>query len=223
MKIKAAIFDMGGVLVNYRPPPACYDFIENPESKMELIEPYWEDFEKGIISGKEYYKIFQKQFGYLKSYDDFKRDFNEGFQFELNTEVFDFVLSLKTKKNGPILYMLSNINEFHFEHINKKCPGVFSNFLRNFYSFQLNMAKPDPKIFLYAKEHINFSVYNTLFIDDKEENCDASKKIGFAAIQFKNLEQLKSDWTKLEDSPEPEINPEPKKDLPEDNPDEDIY
>ncbi len=205
MKIKAVIFDMGGVIVNYREPPACYDFIENSESRMEEIEPYWKQFESGLISGPDYYEIFRKKFGYLKSYENFKKDFNEGFRFKLNKEVFDFILSLKTKRGGPILYMLSNINEFHFEHINQRMPGVFSNFLRNFYSFEVKMMKPLPGIFIYAKEHINFSVYNTVFVDDKKENCGAAKKVGFAAIQFENLEQLKADLAKLEDSPEPKL------------------
>jgi FMN phosphatase YigB (HAD superfamily) len=168
MKINAVISDMGGVIVNYRPPPACFDFIEDPKSKMEFIEPYWRQLESGSITGKDFYEIFRENFGYLKNYENFKKNFNEGFQFELNKEVFDFILSLKTKKNGPILYMLSNINKFHFDYINKRWPGVFSNFLRNFYSFELKMMKPQPEIFLYTKKHINFSVYNTIFIYGKK-------------------------------------------------------
>ncbi len=221
MKIKAVLSDMGGVIVDYRPPPACFDFIEDPESKMELIEPYWKQFESGLIAGRDFYEIFRKNFGYFESYENFRSDFSEGFQFELNKEVFDFILSLKTKDNGPILYMLSNINEFHFEHIDKRWPGVFSNFLRNFYSFKLKMMKPQPEIFLYAKEHINFSVYNTLFIDDKKENCDAARKVGFTAIQFESIGQLKADYAKLESQPEPEAEPvKPKKEEPEE---EDFY
>ncbi|MCL5733720.1 MAG: HAD-IA family hydrolase [Patescibacteria group bacterium] len=219
----AELWDMGGVIVDYRKPPYCFDFLKNPESKIKLIEPYWKRFERGLISGKEFYIAFTEEFGYSKRYDDFIKDFNEGFDFKLNKEVFDFVVSRKPKINGPTLYMISNINEFHFDHINKMWPGVFSNFLRNFYSFRLGMIKPDPKIFLYTKKNINFSVYNTVFIDDKKENCGAAKKIGFTSIQFINLEQLKADLIKLDEPPKTEIKPEKKKIWPEDNPDDDIY
>ncbi len=52
------------------------------------------------------------------------------------------------------------------------------------WSHALNLAKPEPAIYLHAAEGLRTPPENILFIDDKPENIDAALAVGMQAIQY---------------------------------------
>jgi putative hydrolase of the HAD superfamily len=52
------------------------------------------------------------------------------------------------------------------------------------WSHALNLAKPEPEIYLHAAEGLKTPPANILFIDDRHENIDAALAIGMQAIQY---------------------------------------
>jgi putative hydrolase of the HAD superfamily len=52
------------------------------------------------------------------------------------------------------------------------------------WSHALNLAKPEPAIYLHAAQGLHTPPENILFIDDKPENIDAALAIGMQAIQY---------------------------------------
>jgi putative hydrolase of the HAD superfamily len=52
------------------------------------------------------------------------------------------------------------------------------------WSHALNLAKPEPAIYLHAAEGLRTAPANILFIDDKAENIEAALTIGMQAIQY---------------------------------------
>ena len=88
-----------------------------------------------------------------------------------------------------------------FSYISNWSWETFEN-LENEYTF-LNMfdgllisgkeklIKPDEKIYLLAIKRFNLNAHETVFIDDKIENIEAAKNLGFKTIHLDNPELIK--------------------------------
>lgn len=63
-------------------------------------------------------------------------------------------------------------------------------------SCEVNVKKPDPQIYQILLQKLGLPAEACLFIDNKKENIDAAKRLGFEAILFKSPEQLKADLAK---------------------------
>jgi putative hydrolase of the HAD superfamily len=58
------------------------------------------------------------------------------------------------------------------------------SFDHNTWSHAINLAKPEPAIYLYAAEGLQTPPANILFLDDKAENIAAALDVGMQAIQY---------------------------------------
>jgi putative hydrolase of the HAD superfamily len=57
-------------------------------------------------------------------------------------------------------------------------------FDHNTWSHSLNLAKPEPAIYLHAAQGLRTPPENILFLDDKAENIEAAHAVGMQAIQY---------------------------------------
>lgn len=85
-------------------------------------------------------------------------------------------------------------------------------------SHEVNLAKPEAKIYEHCLAGLGSAASETLFIDDRETNLKAAAALGIRTIQFKSVTQLRSELDKLGFPilPEPEPAPAPvcQKNLP---------
>ncbi|WP_035670543.1 HAD family phosphatase [Flavobacterium sp. 83] len=99
------------------------------------------------------------------------------------------------------LFLLSNTDSIHIETFEQK-NGIsfYSDFYQCFekvyFSFEVEMRKPNPEIFNYLVNKHDLAPKRTLFIDDKKENTDAALALGF---QVWNLQVGKEDVVHLFD------------------------
>jgi putative hydrolase of the HAD superfamily len=99
------------------------------------------------------------------------------------------------------LFLLSNTDSIHIETFEQK-NGIsfYSDFYQCFekvyFSFEVEMRKPNPEIFNYLVNKHDLAPKRTLFIDDKKENTDAALALGF---QVWNLQVGKEDVVNLFD------------------------
>jgi putative hydrolase of the HAD superfamily len=97
------------------------------------------------------------------------------------------------------LFLLSNTDAIHIETFEQK-NGIsfYSDFYQCFekvyFSFEVEMRKPNPEIFNYLVNKHDLAPKRTLFIDDKKENTDAALALGF---QVWNLQVGKEDVVNL--------------------------
>lgn len=104
---------------------------------------------------------------------------------------------------GATLYTATNIGSVFFNDLKKKFPDIFNeSFIKHAMTVDYGASdvieKPDIRYFMQLKEIINpHDSQRLLFIDDKLENVEAARKVGFMAIHFKNAKQLKEDLEKL--------------------------
>ena len=99
---------------------------------------------------------------------------------------------LSLKRSGHRLFLLSNTNFMHWD----KCAdcffgycdaegreyGVNDYFDRIFLSCAMHLAKPDPEIFRQALAKAGIQAADTLFIDDREDNCQGAASIGITTL-----------------------------------------
>jgi len=58
------------------------------------------------------------------------------------------------------------------------------DFTHHTWSHALNLAKPEPPIYLHAAQGLHTAPANILFLDDKLENIEAALAVGMQAIQY---------------------------------------
>ncbi|MFV8342384.1 HAD family hydrolase [Flavobacterium sp. XS2P39] len=195
--INAIIFDFGDIFINLDK-QATMDALE----KLGLSE--WNEdldylniqFETGQISREKFLLGIQKHVPnasikeILAAWNAILLDF------PLYRLEFLQMLSKKYR-----LFLLSNTDSIHIETFEQK-NGIsfYSDFYQCFekvyFSFEVEMRKPNPEIFNYLANKHDLAPKRTLFIDDKKENTDAALALGF---QVWNLQVGKEDVVNLFD------------------------
>jgi glucose-1-phosphatase len=100
----------------------------------------------------------------------------------------DLLLKLKDKYRT---FLLSNINEIHYNFIMKylKSDFGFDNndhlFEKLYYSHFTGMRKPEPAIFEKVLSENNLNPAETLFIDDSPQHLESAKKLGIQTYLMK--------------------------------------
>ena len=109
---------------------------------------------------------------------------------------------LKKLKNHFSLFALSNTNVSHIHTINRllmnnfKIRDVKELFHHVYYSCEIGLRKPDPKIFQHVLSQQNLLPKHTLFIDDNIENIAAARNVGLQTIHLTEQKKLADELNK---------------------------
>ena len=76
----------------------------------------------------------------------------------------------------------------HWQLCQPQLKGCFD---RVFLSYEMQLAKPDPKIFTEVLRQAGIAAHETLFIDDNADNIAAAAALGIATFHNQNID----DWT----------------------------
>ena len=88
------------------------------------------------------------------------------------------------------LYLLSNTNAIHIEwlhaHLQDRAGMTIHDFnalfVKPYYSFKINLRKPNREIYEYVLTDAGLRAEETLFIDDMEENILSARTVGLRTI-----------------------------------------
>jgi epoxide hydrolase-like predicted phosphatase len=196
----AIIFDFGGVILNI-------DFQKSIDSFKHKI-PGFQDrdyngkpnqneifsrYEVGATDTDTFYEEFLEHYQTSLSFESFAESWN-AMLLNLPGERMERIDSLR--KRGTRVFLLSNINALHAERAEQiyedlRMGGSFrQHFERGYYSFEMGLRKPDPRIFLRVLEENNLNASETLFIDDGEQHIESAKKLGIQTIHLFNMESI---------------------------------
>ena len=183
MKIKALLLDFGGVLYDIDPQRTINEFMKlsTPNSKCrELTQynystmPFLSEYEKGAISSEQ----FREQAAALLGIAPSIAIDNAWNQTLLGVKAnMDRVLE-ELAADYP-LYLLSNTNEIHHNYFAEECEVIFKTFTRCYFSYQMNIHKPDLDIFTNISNELSIAPNEILFADDMQANIDAANQLGF--------------------------------------------
>lgn len=192
--IKAVIFDLGAVLIDWNP---RYVFRELIDSEDEV-----EDFLTNVCTAEwnhslDLGKPFADGVAELTAQHPDKADlimaYWKRWEDMLGGPIHETVdLLMELKARGVPVYALSNWSAETFVRALEIFP-----FLRLFdgriVSGEVKLAKPDPEIYKLLLSTYNLNPRETLFIDDRRENVQAAWDLGINAVQFLSPRQLEED------------------------------
>jgi len=189
-EIEAIIFDLGGVIIEVdmnRP----YEFFLNksPRNNQELLldlRAIALRYEVGEIDNKQFIKTV-KNITNIDYKDEAIKDIWNGMLGEIPQELGDILYKLKREKKT---FILSNTNPIHIEEMEKRFKESITKysfeslFDKIYYSHEIGLHKPDPKIFEYVVKENNLDPAKTLFIDDNVDNINSAKNYGLQVFHM---------------------------------------
>ncbi|MEE3343391.1 MAG: HAD family hydrolase [Bacilli bacterium] len=132
-----------------------------------------------------------------KTFNEIKKEFNLNVDFKKFVELYnyyfdkidyykdvrDYEVSLKDK---CYIGIFSNLTIFDKKRLDKQV-GL-NNYDYVFLSFELNDRKPSQQIYETVSKKVPFSNEDILFIDDRQDNIEMAKNIGWNTLQATGLE-----------------------------------
>ena len=200
MALRAVVFDYGMVLTS-APDAAAHDAMVRitglPLERFESL--YWADrhaYDEGKLTGLAFWQKFLRDAGLDAgpsalgpSAVEVLNRCDARMWTTQNPAMVAWQQQLKQR--GILTAILSNMGDSVLHSIQREFPWI-SNFDVLIWSYQLQMAKPDPAIYLHILERLGTRPEETLFIDDKLANIEAARALGMPAIQFFNVAQLRA-------------------------------
>ena len=190
--IKNVIFDLGNVLIDFKPIKYIKSLGYDDEKVLEIFnktikDSIWADMDRGIYRDKEsYVKAFKTKYPEIQ--DDIDKFLggpwieNVIFPLKDNLKMIDLV-----KEKGLKYYILSNYPKDAFEYTYDRCPFI-QNGDGMVISYDVLMIKPDKNIYLKLLDKYGLKANECLFIDDLDINIEGAKSVGINAFVFKDLE-----------------------------------
>jgi FMN phosphatase YigB (HAD superfamily) len=182
MKIEAAIFDIGNVLV-----PFDWQLAEqqirlrignDTKEARDAFGLLQERFEIGQVSAGVFLQSAIRILDFRGRSDEFAAIWNS--IFSPNEDLEESIVRLK--ESLP-LYLLSNTSELHLTYLEERFQ-VLKHFADGVYSFRVQCAKPDRKIFEIAARQFGVTPSRTLFVDDLGPNIESASECGFQTIRY---------------------------------------
>jgi epoxide hydrolase-like predicted phosphatase len=93
------------------------------------------------------------------------------------------------KENGYRIAILPNDSKESAQQ-RRKNYGFDDLFDEVIISSHYGYIKPDPEIYRIALKKLNIEPEQSVFIDDRKENIETSKRLGMHSILFRNVDQV---------------------------------
>lgn len=199
-EVKNIIFDVGQVLVSYDWETYLKDF-HFPEEEEKLIaekvfkSQTWNERDRGLLPEEEYRKQFIAALP-AEYEEDVKRVIDES---EKTVGIKDYAETWTSylKSQGYRLYVLSNYSQFMLDHTRPNKMPFLKNMDGVIFSCEVGQIKPNADIYETLLSRFHLNPEESVFLDDRPENCEAARKLGIHAIEFHDLKQAAKELEKL--------------------------
>ena len=184
--MKVVLFDLFGVICSPPISPTIDRYVQDQEQHQRLISRLSEldigdASEKDILSdiaktaGVPYAEVVQTSASYMN----------------INYEMVKLIDSLSSD------YKVALLTNAGVKNVREGIAAILHIFNYVYISAELGMIKPNPDIFEYALSDMSVDAEDVLFIDDRQENVSAAKKLGMSGLVFTDAASLKSYLDKL--------------------------
>lgn len=196
LDLKAIVFDLGNVLVDFDYRIACRrisGFTDKDEDAMFdlfLDSELTRLFEEGKILPRQFFLKVKNMLGLKLGFAEFVSIWNEVFFLtQKNIAVYKLACSLKRRYK---LALLTNTNVLHLGYL-KKTFFVFDAFHNIIASCELGTSKPQSLIYTKALDILGVSAKEVFYTDDRPQLVQGAKVLGINAFVFAGVNRLKSD------------------------------
>ena len=178
-----------------------------------VYDPFYKDLPKAfgvslgeLLKGRDRYAWLEFERAEITEKQFFERFFRERAMIDgplmvetlvSNYRYLDGIEELLLALRGRVqLATLSNYPDW-FERLNQQL-NLSQYMDALFVSYQLGVRKPAPEAYLKPMKQLQVHPSSCIFVDDRQENCDAAIDVGMEAILFENATQLRMALEKLE-------------------------
>jgi len=194
--LRAVVFDYGMVLTGPPDPQAHAALMRITGLPLERFEDlYWADrhaYDEGKLTGLAFWQKLSRD-GEL-SLDQAQIEELNLWDARMWTTQNPAMLAWQQhlKQHGLLTAILSNMGDNVLANIEREFDWIH-RFDVLVWSYQLQMAKPDPAIYRHALKELGTQPEDALFLDDKALNIEAAKALGMQAIEFSTVARLRVD------------------------------
>ncbi len=197
--IKNIIFDLGNVLINFKPEQFLLRYTKDKNRITKFISNIiqsdtWLKLDRGIMSIKnardDFISAYPEETELIKIFFDHWQEMLTPISKNMN-------LLKELKSNGYRLYILSNYIIEAYEYVKERY-NVFSLFDGLVISGKINIIKPEREIFQFLLQKYNLNPEDSVFIDDIKQCIDQAGKLKIKTIHYLPNTDLRSELRKLE-------------------------
>ena len=158
---------------------------------LSLLQPGpWVEFELGHRSETEFLRDF---FADRRDFDHvgFVRAVRDGYRWLPGMEE----LLVELRADGRAMHAFSNYPEW-YQMIEERL--AVSRFMKwSFVSCLIGARKPDPAVYARVLGELGIAPERCVFIDDRENNCEAAREAGIQAIHFRGVAPLRESLSEV--------------------------
>lgn len=201
--IKNIVFDIGNVLASFRWKDLFADLgftgdaFERIAAATVQHPTMWNEFDRSFMSDEE---IIAKCIERAPEYEkEIRRLFHTT---ELLVEEYEYSYGWiqELKERGYKVYLLSNYGKTSFEAARDKGRLSFLPLVDGgVISYEVKIVKPEPGIYEVLLERYGLKAEECVFLDDRAENVEAARKLGFHGIVVEGYEQSREEMKLLLD------------------------
>lgn len=198
--IKNVVFDLGGVLIDFKPEKYLEHIGYNEKevsffTTMVFGSKEWSEYNSSKYDAEQTKRNLMKRNPQYA--DKIEYIFNKiDYQYILfeKKDTAHYLKELKSK--GYNIYLLSDLSTDSYNY-NKRF-DFFNDIIGGVYSFEIGSTKPNKKNYETLLSRYHLIPEETIFIDDRLDNIKAANNFGIHGIQFKTLEDVKEQVKLLE-------------------------
>ncbi len=193
-KIDTVIFDIGGVLTDYRPKEFCLSmgFSEDIAERVyqaAMGSAAWAEYDRGILSDETILSMFQKNDPEIA--DEIAKTLADthGLVSRRDSAI-PWIRHVKA--SGRQVLVLSNFSQKIFDECHDALdflPETNGGIL----SYRDHCIKPDPVIYAMIIRRYHLDPAHAVFIDDTKVNLTAAAEAGLQTIWFQDIRQAQAD------------------------------
>ena len=193
--IRAVVFDLGGVLIDWNPRYLYRKLFDGDEAGMEaflgtVCTPAWNEEQDGGRAFADAVALLvarhPTQAALIEAYHTRWEEMLAG----PITGSVEILAALKARRTP--LYALTNWSAEKFPIARRRF-----DFLQWFdgivVSGEIRLKKPDPAIFRHMLDRFGLAAGETLFIDDSERNVAGAQAAGMTSLLFRSPEELRTE------------------------------
>jgi epoxide hydrolase-like predicted phosphatase len=173
LKVKAVVFDLGKVLVDFDYGIAARKLALQSKATADEIRmlidqsPLLFRYEAAQMTTAEFFDEVRSRISFRGSFEEFAAAFADIF-----SEIPEMTaLHREVREAGFPTFVLSNTNEIAIRHVRRNFP-FFSNFTDYVFSFEHGVLKPQQRIYEITEQRSGARGNEILFLDDKPENVE---------------------------------------------------
>ena len=196
--IKNIVFDLGNVLLNFRPKEILKRLIDDQE-RIDIFYPkifqtsIWLSMDRGVLNLVEGERKFKEK--HPEETDLIELFFANCLDFLTPIEENISLLPI-LKNNGYKLYVLSSFIEEPYEYVTNEY-AFFNYFDGQIISFKEKYVKPDLEIYKILLSRYNLIPEETVFLDDHQFILEPAEQLGMKTICVTSGIDVKESLRKL--------------------------